>query len=894
MPGIYYDKDDIGTNEFSVRLNELFFIGLGIVNNNFDKVLRVQLKFHKNNDLKNLEIVDKNIEQSKKFDWQSKLEIPPGKAEFLKLYFKVITFQSKIKLPSIQIYFEDKSYEDRVIWFKKVLCKQTFSTAFIGSQYQNNLKNLIGNTINRGRLSLGIVYGKSGVGKSRFLNEALSKYLSQHYQILNFTVDSLSKDSMAMLKEFLYYIYNIVPEMTMDFFVENEENIKDKDHYIVLQLLKCLHDQDFTEVKNFIDKYKSFVYDKIISQKIVLIIDNLQFAEPFFVDFIYDLCIYGKNRKINSNFIILISYNEDYFLNNSLKKLIILAEEMRNSYELNSSIHLIEGFYKKTSEEEKGHYQSLGFLKELIHTTYENNIYLNMIVKKANHNPKNIENIVYLLMNKNVLEIENNYSVIKNYERFYETINNLPNSFETTFELRLKYFLNYEKISVDKILPILSSIHFLGCLSEKEFLDLNLNIEIVKNLEKYNFISCDNYGCTMKYNFEHDLYENFFVKHFKLAKVFIEYVLENSNNITYKFNNWQMCLFYIHDRNNHLLDIKETLYKIPTFINKVPFKVKRFFYNKVINYLSESSFSEENFDDYIYCINEINQDCKNSLGTKFSKEMYEQIYNIISYKSIEDRESSAQYREFINDYCEVLLQTSDKDVLEIYNERIRFYSNNVEDNHIILANLYNRIYVFYKLSKKEKTVHKHLENSQKLCNDYHLIYQKVENLFDEGNYYLYVPNKRDKLIECWTEGCRIYCDNKKILERLTLNVYKKGIQIELLRHNYNNAEDLIDNAFDYMETGKYNQQSLFFYCHLYYLKAVYCFLINKSSIAERNKILDSAAKYNNMLNNKKAYNIYFLYAKLYYESGNFSEMFTNYELALQNINKKSDLQTSLQ
>ena len=884
MPGIYYDKDDIGVNEFSVKLNELFFIGVGIVNNNLDKALKIRLKFHKNNDLKNLEIVDKNIDQSKKFNWESKLVIPPGKAEFIKLYFKVITFQNEIKIPSIQICFEDKSYKDRIISFKKILCKQTFSTPFIGSQYQNNLKNLISNTINKGRLSLGIVYGKSGVGKSRFLNEALSKYLSQHYQILNFTVDSLSKDSMAMLKEFLYYIYNIVPEMTTEFFVENEENIKGIENYIVLQLLKCLHDQNLTEVKNFIDQYKYLVYDKILSQKIVLIIDNLQFAEPFFIDFIYDLCIYGKDRKKNSNFVLLISYNEDYFHSNSLKKLIILAEEMRNSYELNSSVHSIEGFYKNTGEE-KEHYQSLGFLKELIHTTYENNIYLSMIVKKANHIPKSIENIVYLLMNKNVLEIENNYSVIKNYEKFYETINNLPDSFEKTFELRLNHFLNYEKLCKNDIMFILGAIHFLGCLSEKEFVDLNLNIETVKKLEKYNFITYDNYGCTKKYNFEHDLYENYFTKHYKLTDVFIGYVLEN-NNITYKFNDWQKCLFYIYDSNNHFGDIKETLYKIPTFVKKVPFKVKRFFYNKVINYLSESSLSEDNFDDYIYCINAINQDCKNSLGTKFSKEMYEQIYKIISNKSIKDRESSVQYREFINDYCEVLLQTSDKDVIEIYNERIRFFSNDVENNYIILASLYNRVYVFYKLSKKEKTVHQHLENSQELCDKYNLIYQEAENLFDEGNYYLYLPDKKDKIIECWTKGCSIYCDNKEALERLTLNVYKKGIQIKLLQHNYDNAEDLIDKAFDYIETGKYNQQSLFFYCHLYYLKAVYCFLTKKLSIAECNKILDSAARYNNMLNNKKTHNIYFLYAKLYYESGNFPEMFINYGLALQNINRK--------
>ena len=71
-------------------------------------------------------------------------------------------------------------------------------------------------------------------------------------------------------------------------------------------------------------------------------------------------------------------------------------------------------------------------------------------------------------------------------------------------------------------------------------------------------------------------------------------------------------------------------------------------------------------------------------------------------------------------------------------------------------------------------------------------------MYDEGNYYLYIPNKKDLLIKKWETGYNLYIKNKNNLEHLTLNSLKKKIQLDLLKNNYSNIELNIENALAYL------------------------------------------------------------------------------------------------
>ena len=51
-----------------------------------------------------------------------------------------------------------------------------------------------------------------------------------------------------------------------------------------------------------------------------------------------------------------------------------------------------------------------------------------------------------------------------------------------------------------------------------------------------------------------------------------------------------------------------------------------------------------------------------------------------------------------------------------------------------------------------------------LCEKYNLLGMQIENLYDEGNYYQFVPEKKKRLIECWSQGYQLFEQNEKSLD----------------------------------------------------------------------------------------------------------------------------------
>ena len=880
IPGISYNNAAaLNTNVFHVKLNELFCVGIGIINNSYLENLQVELSFDKFNDLDYLEVVDSSVKNSTCKKWNKTINIAPGEAIFCKLYFKTVRFKKEFRLPTIKLHFDHLEIRDVTIEFKKIICNYLFCTPVIGSKYLNALKELNSLTINRGSISIAIFYGKSGVGKSRLLQESLSIYARHHYHILNFTMDALTKDSFLMMREIICFLYNLTPELVVESLKEYREEttilgIKELE---ILTLLQALLDDNHKKFYHLLNKYKIFIFEKILSQKNVLIIDNIQFAEPFFVDFLYDLVVYGKNYQHNTQMVLVLSYNEDYYCSSSVKKLKLFAEELKGESNINVFLHEVEGMGQNQL--------SLGFLKELIHvTTEKDDLFLDMIVKKANHVPKHIENIVEYLLRKQALNIENNYFIIKNPNIFYNSIEELPESFADIFALRYKLFLSNEKLTDEEVILVIAAIHFWGQITKEQLDFFQLDKTIVYKLEQYGFVSTDN---TNIYSFNHDLYEQYFTNRYSLEDCFLTYIVKRQYDKQCIFSIWQNILILIK---RNTCTSKELSHIIRTWINtsvQVPYKLKKYFYKQLIQFLTINYEEISNFDEYMECIKKICLEVKNSLGTNSAKVLFESVYSIVENKSIEEREASVGYQHFINEYCENLLQSNDCKVISIYKERTAYLSQHPEKNYNLLARLYNRIYVYYKNSKKEIIVHKYLEKSISICKEQHLIGLEIENLYDEGNYYLFVPEMKEYLIKCWSKGYQLFKEHRVEVEYLTLNSFKKKIQLELLCNEYADIENTMESAFEYIETGKYSQQTLFFNASLYFLKAIYGLMSHQLEITEIQEALDLAAKYYGLKNNETPFTIHFLYAKLAFYREEFQEMLLQYDYALQRLKKSN-------
>lgn len=643
----------------------------------------------------------------------------------------------------------------------------------------------------------------------------------------------------------------------------------------IVNLLPSLIEKDLRVFISKLQTYKYLIFEKILSQKNAFIIDNIQFADTFLADFFYDLCVYAKNKQKNTNFVIVFSCNEDYYCNSAVKKLRLLLEELNKQTYLSIVLHKVNGMQKNNL--------ALGFVKQLIHVRDEKcNFYLNKIIEKANYIPKHIENIVQYLSSEQILDSEGNYLIIKDLQKFYNVIDDLPNEFSDVFQKRFHLFLEREYPLDEKaVLLVISAIHFLGNVTKEQLNQLKLNVNILEKLDEYGFVNKNYVG---EYWFEHDLYEQFFATKFLLEEDFLDYIIDGKIYDNYIFKPWQKILILIKENLEPQKNVQQIILIWEDISESIPYKIKKYFYRQVILYMSLHTKEKINFDKYMECLTKICLSAKNNFGIIFSNTLFEMIYNAI--QDIDFKQDSDGYRNFLYEYSENLLQGGDDKVIRIYKQQLNYLKQNSEKNYKYIARFYNRIYVYYKAKKDEKSVHEYFKNSMELCHQKNLLGLEIENLYDEGNYYLFDKNKRENLIECWSKGYSLFDKNKEDLEYLTLNSLKKKIQLDLIMNNYSEINDIFEQAFEYLEFGKYNQQELFFYASLYYLKAIYGLISSKFENDEIYEFINKAGKYYTLINDKKPYSVHFLYAKLAYKEGEYKKMISFYNNALQMLNKR--------
>lgn len=526
---------------------------------------------------------------------------------------------------------------------------------------------------------------------------------------------------------------------------------------------------------------------------------------------------------------------------------------------------------------------ALGFVKQLIHVRDEKcNFYLNKIIEKANYIPKHIENIVQYLSSEQILDSEGNYLIIKDLQKFYNVIDDMPNEFSDVFQKRFHLFLEREYPLDEKaVLLVISAIHFLGNVTKEQLNQLKLNVNILEKLDEYGFVNKNYVG---EYWFEHDLYEQFFATKFLLEEDFLDYIIDGKIYDNYIFKPWQKILILIKENLEPQKNVQQIILIWDDISESIPYKIKKYFYRQVILYMSLHTKEKINFDKYMECLTKICLSAKNNFGIIFSNTLFEMIYNAI--QDIDFKQDSDGYRNFLYEYSENLLQGGDDKVIRIYKQQLNYLKQNSEKNYKYIARFYNRIYVYYKAKKDEKSVHEYFKNSMELCHQKNLLGLEIENLYDEGNYYLFDKNKRENLIECWSKGYSLFDKNKEDLEYLTLNSLKKKIQLDLIMNNYSEINDIFEQAFEYLEFGKYNQQELFFYASLYYLKAIYGLISSKFENDEIYEFINKAGKYYTLINDKKPYSVHFLYAKLAYKEGEYKKMISFYNNALQMLNKR--------
>ncbi len=861
-----------------IKLNDIIYVGIGIINNLSDEGLHISIDFAELNDINYIEYLDSDIKRSDSTTIKIEDMIEPGRACFYPLFFKIVIYKKKLLFPQIKVQYQS-SYinEQKIIDVPEVWCSKLYVTSLMGSQYRKFVEEFEKEHLGLFHFELCVIEGKSGVGKTRMLYELITVLLKNHYQILNFSGINGDISSIQVIREIIYSLYNLSEDLII-------ESLKEPHHYKAtygddtLQILQILQGLTINTDLSFLEKNKVFVFEKILNTRVGILIDNIQYFDNILINFIKDLYLYAKNINRESHAILIITHNTDYAVPNALTDLFCVAFLHKNNFHVSSKKYLLEGF--KCEEPE----QALGYLKAIV-SVHDHSLdtQLNKIVSITSGNPKYILEIIEYFEQKKILGFQNGLLIVRDYKKFSEELGNIPNEVENVIAKRWNLVKQIMAKHIDELYLILSAVHFWRNCNNSILESLLLDIKLAEYLTRYGFLYATTENNFQYFDFEHDLIENYFVKDKNFNFLIIHYVV-NNNLFAELFpycSEWQRHIIESYHPAN-LTNTLDAMVQGITFHHiEVPFKWGITYYIYIIRYLLKNYKIYSKKEQIIGALKMICLYIKNTYGTSVAFVQYKYIYNFLERELDDNRYLNRAYLQFIDGYTENLLHMGYKDIIDIYDKQIDVLKYHSKEYPDVLGMLYNRKYVYYKNKRPEEEVHKYFVFCQKICEKYNLKELKMLNLFDAGNYYLYDEKNIDKLKHYWENAIGIYEIEK--FKDAFLFTTKKKIQLCLIKKDYKNISNNLDEVKRYFLYDKQMQeQTLFFQKYFSVLKAIY-YEINNIYNDELTVELSQALDYNVLMNNKELFNIYYLYAKMFFYKKDYANMILYYELGLDNL-----------
>lgn len=867
-----------------VKLNDIIYVGIGIINNLPDEELYITISFAELNDINYIEYLASNIERSDSAAIKIEDTIEPGRACFYPLFFKVAIYKKKLLFPQIKVQYQNSILnEQKLIDIPEVWCSNLYITGLMGSQYRKLTKKFEKKYINPSQFRLCVIEGKSGVGKTRMLYELIAILLKNHYQIIDFSGINGDTSSIQIIREIIYSLYNLSEDLIIESLKEPYpyKEVYGDDTFQILQILQGLA---INTDLSFLEKNKAFVFEKILNSRVGILIDNIQYFDDILINFICDLYLYAKNINRESHATLIITQNTDYTVPYALTNLLCTVFLHKDNFHVKAERYLLKGFEREEPE------QALGYLKAIV-SVHDHSLdtQLNKIVSITSGNPKYILEIIEYLEQKKILDFQNGLLIVRDYKEFSEELNNIPSEVELVISKRWDLVKKRMDGYIDELYLILSAVHFWRNCNESILESLLLDIKLADILRQYGFLYATTKNKIQYFNFEHDLIENYFLKDKNFSFLIIHYIVDNNilAEILPYCSEWQCHIIQSYHSANLTEILDSMVQEITSHHIKVPFKWGITYYIYIIKYLLKNYKGYFKKEQVMDALKMICLHIKNTYGTSAAFEQYKYTYNFLERELDDNRYLNRNYLQFIDGYTENLLHMGYEDIIDIYGKQINVLKYHSKEYPDMLGMLYNRKYVYYKNKRPEKEVHKYFVFCQKICEKYDLKELKMLNLFDAGNYYLYDEKNIDKIKCYWENALSIY-ESEKFKDAF-LFTSKKKIQLNLIKRDYENISNDLNAVERYFLYDQQRQeQSLFFHKHFSTLEAIY-YEVNNIYNDKLVVTLSQALDYNVIMNNKELFNIYYLYAKMFFYKKEYANMILYYEHSLNNLEEHSYL-----
>lgn len=728
--------------------------------------------------------------------------IPAAGGIVLRCFFKSNIFCADLVLPVLRAVLKKNGMEVQTFMspVQRVQNEWIGKTILVDERYRSLIKKAEMRLLNNDVISCLALYGVSGTGKTRLLQELSEVLLKNKYRIISF-IGTEKESAFSALKEIVYFLYEI-PRDEILTEMQNDSNLMEtisknptanQAYLLVKNLKKAFAEQQIIE---FIDNSFEIIFENLSQTKTALVIDNIQYFGKSFSYFIKKYLTYSKNQACKNTSVIFFSVNMDYITKDS-KDLLEFIQELETDFYYFETFK-VTGFKTENN--------GILFLRELLQLHDENmDNELKLILQKTSLRPYYIYQGIYYLLGKEAIQcIEDQKGYIISMDAFYDAVKGMPMGINKIIKFRWEMFLNKDKIVSETVELILSTLYLFRELSSDVIELLSLPKDVIASLHENMFLDINMDG---NYCFDHDILEAFFSSYYPnlelpVLKQIQKYrLIRKLKNYLFVYN---LCRL---NRSNFQFSILKELHDTSLYV-EIPLKLCSKYYERFLAVILKQRKIFPDTSTWIKYIQDICDLGKNNIGILQAEQLFCTANREIENSNKEDIISNACFRDYMNKYVDLLFyQRKHGIAIEFLlktNQTIDESPKSSDDFYALKSMIYNRLYINYRELKSPECRRKAwdcLNESKKWAEQLEESALKDEftylNLSDEGYDFYCFQTTKEKLLSIW-EQCKNYPPER--LPKKAMNYYRKSIQLALLCQKPDKAFSYLSDAENFMIT----------------------------------------------------------------------------------------------
>lgn len=772
-----------------------------------------------------------------------------------KIYFKVLKYNPLLHFPSVTVACDTG---ERSFRFGTVKCSWIGDCILQGSSYKKIKKDFRNNII-KGKFFRGInLYGSSGVGKSRLLEECENLALGHGFRVIRFRTNLREKKNCSMknvITEFICGLFDI-PDFETFLMKAKEDQLSG-----IYQLLYSIRQKDSIELEYIEKTILPVVIQKLIKTQCYISIDNIQYYPTLFIAFLHLIIekLLIENGHCKSR--IGITFNMDYV--HQQEECVSLWKFLCDN-EHNIIKKEITGF--ATAGETRL------FLNQLLQNSDIDPEQAQAIVDASNNNPFYVQSFLKLLEAENIIILQRDGYVIPPAmtETFKQKMMCIPDGVAGLLANRWDYYLADHDEA--QSLTVLAMVHIFQRLTDELCKKFCLPVEVLHDLCSFHFLIKRQENEPV-YVFEHDMTEMFFAQKYILL---CKYAFHHSNMPQDIEHEWYNTLYHIikGTKDNSFLDSCLTG-------KEPPYKIGYEIYSLWVFQTIQKIASIEELEKHLQRMTKVCETVREIYGTDAAITIYKRIIDSVK-KRLDIYQANENWAWIMISYCNLLYESNffTEAVAEIKN-LLRYWpkDNITSENVTIYAYFYNRLHVYNRALHKCVTdeVINWLEKAEELQYCSGASREKTDeikflNLIDRGYCNYGDITSKNAVLEAWGNACILYENGNMPSKKM--NYFYSKIRISLFQHDLTTAGDFIKKgikAIDMKEQGTYY---FLYFKQRYLLCRAACFLMDKYfQPQEIEDIFEQIEDYNCIIKSRLTCYLQWMKSIYYFYQGKYEDAF---------------------